>query len=1330
MALLLAGVLASSAAVTVQGWWHYGELSDFYGDSSGNGHRFGSAFSRVGSGNAGVGVMPFGCGGPLGASGYISTNCLYWTPTHADAAGMWNPGFNPPATNYVIECWCLPEWPGTRGGNGAWLFGSGSSGGVRFQLTNADPATAGSTMAITAMIIGNNVVIGDPVIVDTNRWTHLAVVNDNGTQTFYVNGVAHGAPNVGNATVPGGDIYGGSAPGTQPTFAGYLDELRISTFAPGQFSTADLLARPMAPNIIAQPQSASVWNGGAAPFRVGVAFDNSTTYQWRRGGANLGGATSSEFYLNTVGTGDNAAQFDVVLNNYSGISKTSSVATLTVVNPNPSNIAAYRDAINAEPGLVGYFPVDGDTGTTLSNTKDPAHNGTLEGTAEFDGRTDRAYGVRALRLKNTGDGDVQIPNNAAFEFASGNGTIEAIVYLEQAQSSANRTIFAMNLDGGTYPYYQIQASADGSSMIYADDITNLVWAVSPPLLGRQAHVAVVFASSTATAYVDGLSLGAKPHPTFGSSPGVPAWIGSLGLNTQPPNAWSGTIDELAIYGSALSANTIAIHNSKFLYGTNTASPTITALPGTGSKTLLAGGSASFKVGAAGTAPLSYQWTVGGNPILGATTDTLTLSPTTILKSGIYGVTVSNPYGTTNSPTFSLTFVAPTDRYATMVMGDNPLAFWRMDETSGTTCFDSAGGHDGTYSGSFTFGAPALPNMSDAAIHLTGGYATIPYSPALNPSTAFSVEFWAKPDVQTIYAPMSSQYRSGSARQGWCFYMENDADSWEIHLGNSGGVSLYAYGGGPVPLPGQFYHVVEVYDGAGNSTLYAENQLVGHNTQVALGGTYVPNPSAPLMIGVRNGGGFPFNGIIDEVAIYNYALTTAQISNHWSIKFQPAAIVTPPAGVTTNEWANISLSAQASGFPNTYKWQKGGVDLVETSNPDGTAHYPNGVTNTTLVIAQAHPADGGQYRMVVSNPLGGATTANASVVVTADTSKLAVAKFEILGTPNPSGPTPFVAKVIFNKKADPTTGGALGNYAISGGATPASVTLSADNMVAYLVTSGFAAGQKYSVTVTGVLDQSQTPNTSDTTPAFGWAPVLTQGVALWDFYANITPQGVDNLLGSQYYPNAPYTNLNTTVFDSTQITTGDLNNTVFGALGDNYGCSLSGWITPTVTTNYNFFLASDDASRLYLSTDATPQNAVQIAEEAGCCHGFQETNNPTTSLAIPLQAGVSYFIRAVQTEGSGGDYVKVAWRIDGLTNAPATLSPIASTYLKAYAPLPAPRFDPPVLTGGQVKITWSGGGTLLESTDMTSWTAVAGSPTSPYTVNASTAGKKFYRVVRQ
>jgi hypothetical protein len=1338
MAALLAGAWYGSASITVEGWWHFGEVPDYYADSSGNGHRFGEAFSRVGSGNAGAGVEPFACGGPLGDTGFVSTNCLYWTPSGADAAGMWDPGFNPPANNYVIELWCLPEYPGCRGGNGAWLFCSGSSGGVTFDITN----DGSGNMAITAEIVptSGGIRIGDPLVVNTNQWTHLAIVNTGGTNTFYVDGVQHGAPAApGLNTVPAGAIYAGSAPGTQPTYVGYLDELRISTFAAGQFSTTDLLTRAMSPDILSQPQSASVWNGGAVPFTVGVALDNSTTYQWQRGGANIAGAVQSEYYLNTVGTTDSGSQFDAVLKNSASLPVTSSVATLTVVPVQTANVDYYRSAVQAEPSLVAYYTVDNDTGTTLTDTKG-SNNGTLEGTAEFDGRTTRAYGVRALRLKNSADGDATIPNNPAFEFAGGSGTIEAIVYLDQTLSLGNETILSEAQAGGSLLYYEIQASDDGTALIYNNDsLTNTIsWAVPVSLLGRLAHVAVVFTNNTVTAYVDGLSLGAKANPSFGSTLGLPLYVGSASLYA--PGVWCGSIDELAIYGSALPANTIAIHNSRFLYGTNVSAPTITSQPGAISKTLLAGGSPVFTAAASGTAPLSYQWYLNGSAIPNATAPTLMLSATTTNSSGNYYVKVSNPIGSTNSQTFTLTFVPPTDAYAKIVMHDNPLAYWRLAETNGTTASDSAGGHDGAYSGSLTLGGAAPQSgISHPAVHFSGGNAQVPYSATLNPSTAFTVEFWANPDNEpsATYVPLCSQYRNGSVRDGWAFYDENDALSWELQLGGPNGVGHYAYGGGPEPFGGQWYYVVAIWDGTNTLAVYADNELVGQNTQIANGGVFVPNPSAPWWIGVRADGNYAFDGAIDEVAMYNYAFTTQQVSNHWSVVFKPSAIVTQPVGATNIEGSTITLTAVVSGFPNTYQWYEGNTPLADLANMDGTPHYPQDVTNATLVISEVQSSDSGQYHLVVSNPLpgGGSVSANATVLVTPDTNPPVVAFVKALGTPNANGPTPFVVQVTFDKRVDTLTAGSVSSYAINGGVSISQAvirtdvqapTLGTDWKTVFLQTSGLTPGKTYTVTVSGVRDQAQVPNTIVPATISFVAPPLTQGALQWDYYYEITPQAVASLESFQYFPYAPTTNWYVTVFDTHQITGGELDSTSWGALGDNYGDSVSGWITPTVTGDYTFFLASDDASELDLSTDGTLANAVAIATEAGCCHGFLEPGPTVTQTSSPqhLLANTPYFIRTLHTQGGGGDYVMVAWRASTDSTPAADLTPIPSQYLSAYV-LIQPKFHAPVFSNGRLTISWTGQGTLLESDDLKTWTPVAGNPTSPFQVTPNPAKPRHF-----
>jgi hypothetical protein len=75
-------------------------------------------------------------------------------------------------------------------------------------------------------------------------------------------------------------------------------------------------------------------------------------------------------------------------------------------------------------------------------------------------------------------------------------------------------------------------------------------------------------------------------------------------------------------------------------------PSITTQPAT--QTVTPGGTASFTVAAAGSAPLSYQWSFKGVPIGGATSATLPLSNVTSAQDGAYVVTVTNSAGTVSS----------------------------------------------------------------------------------------------------------------------------------------------------------------------------------------------------------------------------------------------------------------------------------------------------------------------------------------------------------------------------------------------------------------------------------------------------------------------------------------------------------------------------------------------------------------------------------------------------------------------------------------------------------------------------------------------------------
>lgn len=73
-----------------------------------------------------------------------------------------------------------------------------------------------------------------------------------------------------------------------------------------------------------------------------------------------------------------------------------------------------------------------------------------------------------------------------------------------------------------------------------------------------------------------------------------------------------------------------------------------------------GNSASFSVGASGSAPLSYQWFFTGQPLPGRTQATLTLTNLQLNNAGDYFVRVSNPYGVVTSAVATLTVSLPPD----------------------------------------------------------------------------------------------------------------------------------------------------------------------------------------------------------------------------------------------------------------------------------------------------------------------------------------------------------------------------------------------------------------------------------------------------------------------------------------------------------------------------------------------------------------------------------------------------------------------------------------------------------------------------------------------
>src|SRR4029077_9720827 len=99
-------------------------------------------------------------------------------------------------------------------------------------------------------------------------------------------------------------------------------------------ATLTVTAAPTAPSITTQPVSQSVQAGQSATFSVVATGTAPLSYQWRRNGTAIPGATGATYHTPATSSADNGAVFSVVISNAAG-SISSGNATLTVTPPAP-----------------------------------------------------------------------------------------------------------------------------------------------------------------------------------------------------------------------------------------------------------------------------------------------------------------------------------------------------------------------------------------------------------------------------------------------------------------------------------------------------------------------------------------------------------------------------------------------------------------------------------------------------------------------------------------------------------------------------------------------------------------------------------------------------------------------------------------------------------------------------------------------------------------------------------------------------------------------------------------------------------------------------------
>lgn len=294
--------------------------------------------------------------------------------------------------------------------------------------------------------------------------------------------------------------------------------------------------------------------------------------------------------------------------------------------------------------------------------------------------------------------------------------------------------------------------------------------------------------------------------------------------------------------------------------------------------------------------------------------------------------------------------------------DGLMARWDFEEGSGPTAQDSSGnGNDGTLD-NYVDDSQWVEGRFGGGLAFTGSAANrlvVLDSPTIGSGlvNAFSVAAWFKSNnALAAGGTGAALLEKGNAY----FLLQGVASGGMNMLLKKGGANL------TVPLgeslaANTWYHITGVFDGT-EARLYLNGELKGSLAAAAP----IDDPALPLVIG-GDDGTRTFNGVLDQVALWNRALTEAEILQA-AARVGPPAIEGQPVAMDIYEGGTAHFSVSARGAdPLTYLWYKGAEPLrTETSD--------------TLVIEYATVADAGQYSVVVSNAEGSATSVTAALTV--------------------------------------------------------------------------------------------------------------------------------------------------------------------------------------------------------------------------------------------------------------------------------------------------------------------------------------------------------------
>lgn len=530
----------------------------------------------------------------------------------------------------------------------------------------------------------------------------------------------------------------------------------------------------------------------------------------------------------------------------------------------------YADEVLADSPLA-YYRLGESSGTSMVDSSGNGHDGsyvgspTLGATGLLGGDSDTAMVADSGKYATTPTGSWKSQSTV---------TVEALINPSAISGTLPNRFIGNDDELGASRSYSLDLDTSGhlAATLWIAGSQRFCTGSTVLVTGNAYHVVMTYDGTDIKVYVNGVEDGNTSY-----SGTIQAGTAEIYIGCDPypdyRTTWrfQGTIDEVAIYSGALSSTRIAAHADAAALN------------------IIHPGAVAAMSSIAAVTPDHGADIAPGAVATTASIPTAEYAVSADIASDTVAATVSI-YGMSN--------------YAEHVLFDTPLAYYKLDERSGTTFTDSSG-HNRTASlmgsGSTVGQAGALSNGGKALqVNGSGGLA-IPHAADLD-FLYFTMEFF----LYWTSKPTNYTYVFCQTDNAPAFRFHNAAQTF---IGTSNGLV------GPTDFTsmssGAWHHVAVTWNGANLITYFD-----GAQVQSLVGSGTLNASSSGWVVGGPGWDGSGIVGYIDEVALYDKALSPTRIAAHYKARLDPWSSVSIAPGPITATVDVPSVSVTSPVVPTS------------------------------------------------------------------------------------------------------------------------------------------------------------------------------------------------------------------------------------------------------------------------------------------------------------------------------------------------------------------------------------------------------------------------------